>query len=223
MTDLATARPAPRARSTAFTVGRAARRIAVAVVICSAVSLATITVAARLLGATPLIVTSGSMEPAISTGSIVFVAERPAASVTRGDVITFDPPGPTGRVTHRVVDRERWQGGWYFTTRGDANPTDDEWRTGDATQDDRTPDGVTYRSGTALVVVAHVPFAGYVLAVLQVPLVRMLLTWGLLAFVGTLALRWIWSTPSADTPARSPSRAASPARDDEADRDAIAA
>jgi signal peptidase len=61
-------------------------------------------------------VLSGSMSPAISTGSIVAV--RPASSYKIGDVITFKT-GKTERdiVTHRIIDQTE-QG---FIVKGDAN------------------------------------------------------------------------------------------------------
>ncbi len=61
-------------------------------------------------------VLSGSMSPAIKTGSIVAV--RPTLSYKTGDVITFKT-GKTEReiVTHRIIDQTE-QG---FIVKGDAN------------------------------------------------------------------------------------------------------
>jgi len=61
-------------------------------------------------------VLSGSMSPAIKTGSIVTV--KPASSYSVGDIITFKKgQGEENILTHRIVG-EKEQG---FITRGDAN------------------------------------------------------------------------------------------------------
>lgn len=65
------------------------------------------------------IVQSGSMEPSIMTGSIVFV--RQSEAYKPGDVITFTSSGSDIPTTHRIVevlsDHETTQ----FMTKGDAN------------------------------------------------------------------------------------------------------
>lgn len=71
------------------------------------------------------VVLSGSMEPTIKTGSIVFV--RPVNSYQVGDVITFtsrDFRGSKGEiipVTHRIVEINHGEFGIEFVTKGDAN------------------------------------------------------------------------------------------------------
>ena len=68
-------------------------------------------------------VISGSMEPKIRTGSVVYVSEAPFEKIREGDVITFRPEGSGTQVTHRVVgknDQKR-----YFITKGDANEQPD--------------------------------------------------------------------------------------------------
>ena len=61
-------------------------------------------------------VTSGSMEPAIKTGSIVMV--KPAPDYKIGDIISFNlGKGERNLTTHRIVG-EKEQG---FITQGDAN------------------------------------------------------------------------------------------------------
>ncbi len=74
------------------------------------------------------IVLSGSMEPAIKTGSVVVGIKE--AFYSPGEVVTFSPNGNNKDfVTHRistVVDR----GVYYserFRTKGDANKTEDQW------------------------------------------------------------------------------------------------
>ena len=81
-------------------------------------------VAASLLpGAAGFVVGSGSMEPAIDSGSLVYVQET--NDYEPGDVVTFRVDDRI--VTHRVVD-ETSRG---YVTRGDANDAPDDWRVGD--------------------------------------------------------------------------------------------
>lgn len=69
-------------------------------------------------GIFPYVVLSGSMEPSIPTGSVIFVQTRDVY-VQPGDVILY--MNSTGNVTHRVV---KYQNGAYVT-KGDANSTCD--------------------------------------------------------------------------------------------------
>lgn len=66
------------------------------------------------------VVLSGSMEPAISPGDVVFVREVPASAVETGSVVTYRR-ADAGRTTHRVVDVVERDGRRYLRTRGDAN------------------------------------------------------------------------------------------------------
>jgi len=77
----------------------------------------------------PFVVLSGSMEPAIKTGSIIF--SYPAESYVQGDVITFAPNGNAGKlVTHRIVTKTYPDGldsPPSYLTAGDANEEFDSW------------------------------------------------------------------------------------------------
>jgi len=78
----------------------------------------------QFLGFEPYVVTSGSMEPAIAQGSVIYNTEVPSSEIRNGDVITFRPNntedlGP--RVTHRVVDTREGNFTRYFKTQGDNN------------------------------------------------------------------------------------------------------
>ena len=69
-----------------------------------------------LFGWSPIAVTSGSMEPHIGPGDLVFVESSDGHDLSPGTVIVFD--GPTGdRVTHRIVDVTP---DGEYVTRGDA-------------------------------------------------------------------------------------------------------
>lgn len=68
-------------------------------------------------------VVSGSMEPALHTGSLAYVKPADASEIKEGDIITFFMSGSSMVATHRVVntdDKKR-----EFTTKGDANNTKD--------------------------------------------------------------------------------------------------
>ncbi|PIP56861.1 signal peptidase I [candidate division WWE3 bacterium CG22_combo_CG10-13_8_21_14_all_39_12] len=70
-------------------------------------------------------VESGSMEPYILTGSVVFVSPQDTYEVQ--DVVTFNPSGSGKTVTHRIVEEqtdENLENKIYFT-RGDANEQKD--------------------------------------------------------------------------------------------------
>lgn len=75
----------------------------------------------KVTGAVPLTVRSGSMEPAIATGSIVVVRPVDVATIEVGDVITYQlRSGESVLVTHRVVGVDTGDG-IAFRTQGDAN------------------------------------------------------------------------------------------------------
>jgi signal peptidase I len=142
----------------------------------------------------PLAVTSGSMEPAMPAHSLILVKKVDADDVRVGDIITFDPPGPTGRVTHRVVARERSGSRWYFRTKGDANPAPDDWRRG-LDRPERYRRDVTYGDGPAVRHVATIPYLGWISVLGAVPRLRSALVLIPFALVGVLLLRAIWRRP----------------------------
>lgn len=69
-------------------------------------------------------VVSGSMAPEIPIGSIVYVQSIKPKDVQAGDVIVFQ----SGKsiITHRVIKNYLIEG--EFSTKGDANPSEDETR-----------------------------------------------------------------------------------------------
>ncbi len=74
-------------------------------------------------------VSSGSMEPAIKTGSIIVV--KPVGTYKVGDVITFKPnvyrdeQTPPTSTTHRIHEIKEDHGVEIFVTKGDANDQPD--------------------------------------------------------------------------------------------------
>ncbi len=78
----------------------------------------------RLFGCQIYHVISGSMEPAIPTGSIVYVRDVEADKVEENDVIAYYSDTDTGAIiTHRVVKNRVING--EFVTKGDANDAED--------------------------------------------------------------------------------------------------
>lgn len=101
------------------------------------------------------VVTSGSMEPAIAAGSVVFVTEVPARAIHKGDVITYTTGNPgassgtNNRITHRVIEVVNKNSQRHFQTKGDANEESDS----------------TLVPAQNIIgrVTFHVPFLGYVI------------------------------------------------------------
>ena len=93
-------------------------------------------------------VMSGSMEPAIGTGSLVFV--KPLSDYNVGDIITRRTTDPKVTITHRIVSKEEINGQIAFETKGDANDA---------------PDGEKFtREGIVGKVFVTIPFLGYPVA-----------------------------------------------------------
>ncbi|ODA41468.1 signal peptidase I [Desulfosporosinus sp. BG] len=72
-------------------------------------------------------VLSGSMEPGIHTGSVIF--DKPGVdvkSLKAGDVITFKAAdNPNMLITHRIIQIKTQDGALAFQTKGDANDAQD--------------------------------------------------------------------------------------------------
>ena len=99
-----------------------------------------------LFGIRPYVVYSGSMEPGIPTGAVVFVKEE-KFSPKKGDIITFHNGNTV--ITHRVVKNTDG----ICTTKGDAN---------------KTADPVTVKESQIVGrVVFHLPYLGYVIHFLR--------------------------------------------------------
>ncbi len=78
-----------------------------------------------VLGYQTMVVTSGSMEPAIQTGSAVIV--HAAEQYQIGDIITFYERGKEALpTTHRIVGDQIVAGQIAYVTQGDANKSPDE-------------------------------------------------------------------------------------------------
>ena len=105
-----------------------------------------------LVGYTPFVVQSGSMEPAVKTGAIAYNNTHvKVEDVKDGDIIVFKQG--ESNVTHRVI---KINDDNTFTTKGDANETED-----------LIP--VSFEDFKGLNVFS-IPYLGYVLQVVQTKL-----------------------------------------------------
>jgi signal peptidase len=122
-------------------------------------------------------VLSGSMEPAIPTGSILVSRTVASDSINVGDIITFSGSGRDRFITHRVTAIDRTNG-IVFTTKGDANNGED-------------PFTVPGENVVGKVLV-HIPFLGFLFSFVKTPfgLILTLVLPGL--FIIGLELREIW-------------------------------
>lgn len=147
------------------------------------------TIGPRLLPYRTFTVLSGSMEPSIPVGSMIFDREVDAANLARGEVVTFHPPGqPDKLVSHRIVRVEETQHGRFLVTRGDANGVADDWR--------------IPAEGRGLRYEFHVPYLGYLVGGLLTPVGRLVALTLAALWLGGLALWTIWRPRKEPLPAR---------------------
>lgn len=79
----------------------------------------------KIFGFSPLVVLSGSMEPALYPGDLVVIREQEAGKYKIGDVVTY-LTGTTA-FTHRIISEENG----VYTLKGDNNNAADEYLTAD--------------------------------------------------------------------------------------------
>ncbi len=102
-----------------------------------------------------LVVKSGSMEPAVKTGSVVFVSPQEEYNVN--DIITFaGRGGKENSITHRIIEIEDTNGKKSFVTKGDANNAEDESKVAE----DKIIGKVLF----------SIPYAGYLVVAAKQPL-----------------------------------------------------
>jgi signal peptidase len=107
-----------------------------------------------------VVVISGSMEPKIHTGDLLFIAgidpediKNGTAEDKNGDVIVFDARGlwstaPQEPIVHRVIGKYLQGDTWMFLTKGDANTM---------------PDGAPIPESRIIgVVIGGIPYIGWV-------------------------------------------------------------
>lgn len=117
------------AREPAGTVRRVLDRVQIAVVTVTSVAVAGVLVAV-FLGYSPLVVRSGSMQPAIAVGDVAVMDWVRVDDVAPGDVVSFQSPDAgvgDDVVTHRVRTVDETGGVVDVETRGDANTQSEFW------------------------------------------------------------------------------------------------
>jgi signal peptidase len=111
-----------------------------------------------LLGYQRYVIVSGSMEPTIPKGSVVYDELVPVSELKVGDVITFGPPPEfhiSEPVTHRIVEigvappNSTHPGERTFRTKGDANDAPDAWT-------------LVFDKPEQTRVAHHLPYVGYI-------------------------------------------------------------
>ncbi|WP_238422839.1 signal peptidase I [Gordonia sp. 'Campus'] len=143
MSDHETPRSRSRLVEFALTVGAVSGVVCVLMAAC-----------AFLFGVTPLMFRSGSMAPAIPTGSLALAREVPATAVVHGDVVSVVADNGN-RITHRVVAvGERTGNSVPLTLKGDANSD---------------PDDTPYVVTDVQRVLFSAPLLGYLVAWLSTP------------------------------------------------------
>jgi len=101
------------------------------------------------------VVISGSMEPAIRTGSVVVVQPVTPEAIRNGDIIMYYSPDRTSLTLHRVVKIE-YEPGLRFVTKGDAN---------------NHPDIIPIKADLIVGSIAFtIPFLGYLTQFVRTPL-----------------------------------------------------
>lgn len=68
-------------------------------------------------------VLSGSMEPVLHTGSVIFV--KSAENYNIGDIVTRTTSDPKVTITHRIISATETDGQKIFEAKGDANNSQD--------------------------------------------------------------------------------------------------
>lgn len=116
-------------------------------------ALAVLLIGPNLLGMKSLAVLSGSMEPKIPVGSIVYIDDVEPETLQKDDVITYSIGGGT-MVTHRVVEVDTTN--QTITTKGDANEVQDA-----------NPIAFSQVVGKMKM---HVPYLGYISIYIRTPL-----------------------------------------------------
>jgi signal peptidase len=141
---------------------------------------------APLLGRQSIVIGGGSMEPAVGLGAAIIVRPVAAADLAVGDIVTMQVGEARTTFTHRIVAVVDRADGRWIRTKGDGN---------------REPDP-TLVPATDVIgrVELVIPLAGYLLALLSLPMGAMFVI-GLAATL--LAMAWLLESLELDErPAR---------------------
>ena len=147
-----------------------------------------------LVGRQSIVIGGGSMEPTLGLGSAIVIRPVDPASLAVGDIVSMQVGPERTTYTHRIVAVVDRADGRWIRTKGDANAA---------------PDPTLVPAGAVLGRVELViPYAGYLLALLSLPLGVMFVL-GLAATL--LAIAWLLESLELE-----PHRAVGPAAADEA-------
>ena len=139
-----------------------------------------------LTGRQTLIIGGGSMEPAIPLGAAIVIEPVPATELAVGDVVSLRTGNESRNVfTHRITRIVQRADGLWIETKGDANAHADP--------------SITPASQVIGRVDQTIPYAGFLLALLSVPIgvLFVVLTAGCL-----IACSWLLETFEVDAPVR---------------------
>lgn len=160
--------------------------LVISTIVCFAVLFQTVTTRqVSFFGYRLFYVKTGSMEPAIPTGSILVVQKR-KTDITIGDIITFH--SPEGVIlglpnTHRVIGQVQQEGTNWYQTQGDANPGPDPYLV--------SPENVI---GKVVLVMGQTGFLGLLIGFLGTRLGFLLLVLAPLLLVTLVFLRDLMQT-----------------------------
>ncbi len=170
-----------------------------------------LTILPALLGYQRYVITGISMTGSINKGSIAYDKIVPTSTLKVGDIITYTPPpgsiAPGEQVTHRIVGITKSPDGLtVYRTKGDFNKVEDPW---------------TFHLNGAeqAKVVAHVPYAGYALALLAIRAVRMTVIGGIAALIALRVCISLWRDAGDEEVERKRAALAASMTDDETDAD----
>jgi signal peptidase len=169
----------------ALRVLRAPLRFVAMTVAGFAIGIALALAAPLAFDARPLVVLSGSMEPALHTGDVSVVRSIAPIDARPGDIVTFrDPDNAKRLITHRVRAMRVQGDAVVFRTRGDANNVSERWR--------------VPASGEIGRVMYRIPKLGWVLSYARSKGLFVLLLGGALALLLVLELTAIWRPEEGD-------------------------
>ena len=169
----------------ALRVVRALLRFLALTVAGFAIGIALALAAPLAFDARPLVVLSGSMEPALGTGDVSVVRSIAPLDARPGDIVTFrDPDNAKRLITHRVRAMRVQGDAVVFRTRGDANNVSEHWR--------------VPASGEIGRVIYRIPELGWVLMYARSKGLFVVLLGGALALLLVLELTAIWRSEGND-------------------------
>ena len=87
------------------------------------IALCLVLVVPKVFGYSAYTVVSGSMEPNVPVGSVIYAKATDPETLQPGDIIVFNDGRNDVPITHRVVENQTANG--QVITKGDANPAND--------------------------------------------------------------------------------------------------